>query len=90
LQIFIFGIWGIAVKGPPDLASRLVTDSDSRFCRMNFKLPLEEARLRARREFRFFPAEAYLTEIESWRELRNGFVEFSVKRLRDRNSDTSE
>ena len=73
------------MKTPHDLAGRLVADRDSRFCRVNFKLPLEAARLRAKREFNFFPAESYLTEIEYWRELRDGLVEFSVKRLRDRN-----
>jgi hypothetical protein len=70
-------------KTPRDLAGQLV-HLDSKFCRVYFKLPQEEARLRARREFRFFPAETYLTEIDQWQELPDGHIEFTVKRLRQR------
>jgi hypothetical protein len=70
------------VKIPRDLAGQLIADCDDRFCRVKFKLPLEEARLRAKREFKFFPADTYLTEIDHWREIPDGLVEFSVRRLR--------
>jgi hypothetical protein len=70
-------------KIPRDLAGRLV-HLDSEFCRIRFKLPEGEARLRARREFRFFPAEMYLTEIDRWQEMPDGYIEFTVKRLRQR------
>jgi hypothetical protein len=58
------------VKTPRDFAGRLVADKDSKFCRLHFKLPQEEARLRARREFKFFPVETYLTEIDQWKTRR--------------------
>jgi hypothetical protein len=64
------------------LAGRLIADVDSAFCRLYFKLPQNEARRRARREFISFPADAYLTEIDSWQEFPDGLVEFTVKRLR--------
>jgi hypothetical protein len=68
---------------PHDLAGRVI-HLDNRFCRIHFKLPQKQARWRARREFRFFPADAYLTEIEQWRALADGDIEFTVKRLRER------
>jgi hypothetical protein len=68
---------------PHDLAGRVI-HLDNKFCRVHFRLPQKKARWRARREFRFFPAEAYLTEIEHWRELADGDIEFTVKRLRER------
>ena len=76
------------MKAPRDLAGRLVADADDdQFCRVMFNLPREEARLRAKREFKFFPADAYLTEIDQWQERSGGMVEFSVKRLRQRKPD---
>ena len=68
-------------KPPGDIAGRFIY-VDSLFCRVHFKLPEKEARWRARREFRFFPVDAYLTEIDEWQELPNGQIAFSVKRLR--------
>jgi hypothetical protein len=73
----------MATTPPRDLAGQLI-HLDSKFCRVHFKLPQKEARWRARREFRFFPADAYLTEIDHWRELADGHIEFTVKRLRER------
>ncbi|WP_407180153.1 hypothetical protein [Bradyrhizobium sp. STM 3562] len=68
---------------PRDLADRLAGNKDSRFIRERLTLALREARARVRREFKAYPSHDYLTEIESWRELPNGLVEFTLKRLRE-------
>ena len=72
---------------PQDLARRLVQASARRklerdsFRRETFALPREEARAKAREMFRRFPKAAYMTEIESWRELPGGDIEFTMRRL---------
>jgi len=77
-------------KNPGDLAARLAqklsrlsserraTDS---FRRESFTLPREMAREKAREWFSRFPKAAYMTEIESWRELDDGSIEFTMRRL---------
>ena len=40
-----------------------------------------EAREKAREWFALFPKAAYMTEIESWRELADGRIEFTMRRL---------
>ena len=49
--------------------------------RETFRLPREEARKKAREFFDRFPKAAYMTEIESWRELAGGEIEFVMRRL---------
>lgn len=51
------------------------------FRRDTFALPREAAREKAREMFRRFPKPAYMTEIESWRELPSGEIEFTMRRL---------
>ena len=51
------------------------------FRRESFALPREAARAKARECFRPFPKAAYLTEIESWRELPGDRIEFTMRRL---------
>ena len=51
------------------------------FRRETFALPREEARVKAREMFRRYPKAAYQTEIESWRELPDGRIEFTMRRL---------
>ena len=68
---------------PADLAARAAkalrrTDS---FRRETFALPRDQARAKARDMFRRFPKPAYMTEIESWCELPDGRIEFTVRRL---------
>ena len=41
----------------------------------------EAARQRAREWFTRFPKAAYMTEVESWRELPDGRIEFTMRRL---------
>ena len=51
------------------------------FRRVTFALPREAARAKAREMFRRYPKAAYMTEIESWRELPSGSIEFTMRRL---------
>jgi hypothetical protein len=72
---------------PSDLAARAAQALRRRpartdaFRRETFALPREEARDKAREMFRRFPKPAYMTEIESWRELPDGRIEFTMRRL---------
>jgi len=49
--------------------------------RETFTLPRHEARAKAQEWFLAFPKAAYMTEIESWRELADGQIEFTIRRL---------
>lgn len=49
--------------------------------RETFVLPREAARIKAREIFDRFPKAAYLTEVEFWRELEDGRIEFTMRRL---------
>ena len=73
---------------PRDLARRMAQTGarvsgarrDS-YRRETFALPREAAREKAREMFRRFPKAAYMTTIESWRELPGGEIEFTMRRL---------
>ena len=73
---------------PKDIARRMADDrthrrparSDS-YRRETFSLPREAAREKAREIFRRFPKAAYMTAVESWRELPDGAIEFTMRRL---------
>jgi hypothetical protein len=49
--------------------------------RETFTLPREKAREKAREFFTRFPKAAYMTEVETWRELADGQIEFTMRRL---------
>ena len=49
--------------------------------RETFTLNRQDARARARQWFDDFPKAAYMTEIEFWRELPDGRIEFTIRRL---------
>ena len=70
---------------PADVAARAAQalrrrETDA-FRRETFALPREQAREKAREVFRRYPKPAYMTEIESWRELPDGRIEFTMRRL---------
>jgi hypothetical protein len=76
------------VRRPADLAGRAaqrlargVRDRPEGFRRETFALPRETARAKARDMFQRYPKAAYMTEIESWRELPDGRIEFTMRRL---------
>ena len=68
----------LAVRAAKALRQRAENDT---FRRETFALPREAAREKARDMFRRFPKPAYMTEIESWRELPDGRIEFTMRRL---------
>lgn len=73
-------------KGPAELARRLsararAQGASKAWRRETFRLPRAEARAKAREWFDQFPKAAYMTEIEFWRELDNGEIEFTIRRL---------
>jgi hypothetical protein len=74
---------------PADIARRFAEDRSRRtparagaFRRETFSLPRQAARDKAREMFDRYPKAAYMTAIEGWRELPNGDIEFTMRRLR--------
>lgn len=68
---------------PRDLASRMAgrrKPADG-FLRETFTLPREAARARARDFLDRYPKAAYMSSVESWRELPGGDIEFTMRRL---------
>jgi hypothetical protein len=62
------------------IANRKGARTDA-FRRETFALPRAAAREKAREMLRRFPKAAYQTEIESWRELPDDRIEFTMRRL---------
>jgi hypothetical protein len=72
---------------PRDLASRMAQRRvrqrlDDGFIREQFTQPRETARQTARAFLDRFPKQAYMSEVERWRELPDGSIEFTMRRLR--------
>ena len=55
--------------------------ADDVWRRETFCLPRPEAREKALEWFDLYPKAAYMTEIEYWRELADGRIEFTIRRL---------
>lgn len=55
--------------------------SNSFFVRETFRLERNAARAKAREWFETWPKAAYWTEVESWRQLEGGEIEFTMRRL---------
>ena len=78
---------GVRRKTPSELAQRLGDRSRTKrretdmWRRETFTLPRQEARAKAHEWFAAFPKAAYMTEIEFWRELADGQIEFTIRRL---------
>jgi hypothetical protein len=77
-------------RKPVDVAERVANRRSRRsttaaaegaWRREAFCLPRDEARAKAREWFERFPKAAYMTEIESWRELAGDRIEFVIRRL---------
>jgi hypothetical protein len=69
---------------PRDLADRMAhrASAPDGFVRETFALSREDARVRAKAFLKAYPKEAYMSEVESWRELPGGGIEFTMRRLR--------
>jgi hypothetical protein len=77
---------GPTMKRPKDIASRHAERRDSKklgdgLIRETFVLPIEDARIRARLYLDRYPAAVYMSRVESWRELSDGRIEFTMRRL---------
>jgi hypothetical protein len=76
-------------RNPSDLARRSAdalrrrsrARPDDGYRRETFALEREAARAQARELFRRYPKAAYMTEIEHWRDLPDGRIEFTMRRL---------
>lgn len=78
-------------RRPADLARRFAakrgrneeasTSEGGTWRRETFRLPREKARETAREWFDRYPKAAYLTEVETWRVLEDGLIEFTMRRL---------
>ncbi len=73
-------------RRPADVARRVADSRDRRklartdaFRRVTFTLPREAARAKAREIFTRYPKTAYMTAIESWRELPDDRIEFTMR-----------
>jgi hypothetical protein len=73
---------------PSDVARRLAARGRSAgggrsdtWRRETYRLPRLQAREKAREWFDLYPKAAYMTEIEFWRVLDDGDIEFTIRRL---------
>ena len=67
---------------PRDIASRMAARRrmGDGYVRDTFKLPREEARAKARDYLTRYPKAGYMSAVESWRELPDGAIEFTMRR----------
>ncbi len=73
------------VRTPRELAERMAQRrtaqrADDGYRRETFALPREAARERARQYLIDYPKAAYFSAVESWRELPDGRIEFTMRR----------
>ncbi|HEV7635972.1 MAG TPA: hypothetical protein VGO54_11115 [Bradyrhizobium sp.] len=68
---------------PRDLADRMAGRArpDDGYLRETFTLPRDKARTKARDFLNRYPKAAYMSAVESWRELPDGGIEFTMRRL---------
>jgi hypothetical protein len=71
------------VSRPRDLADRMAgrRKPDDGYLRETFSLPRDKARTKARDFLARYPKAAYMSAVESWRELPDGAIEFTMRRL---------
>jgi hypothetical protein len=68
---------------PRDLADRMAggRKPGDGYVRESFALPRDKARSKAREFLARYPKAAYMSAVESWRELPDGEIEFTMRRL---------
>ncbi|WP_315739910.1 MULTISPECIES: hypothetical protein [unclassified Bradyrhizobium] len=74
---------------PRDMASRMAARRQKKsvgpvrdgYVRDTFTLPREQARAKARDYLTRYPKAGYMSAVESWRELPDGAIEFTMRRL---------
>ena len=68
---------------PSDLAERISNGREpDDFSRDTFRLPVDMARVKAREILNQLPQGGYMTIVEQWRQLPDGQIEFTMRRLR--------
>ena len=69
---------------PSDLADRMSNRREpyDGLSRETFTLPIEAARAKARQILDQLPQGGYMTIVEQWRQLPDGQIEFTMRRLR--------
>lgn len=77
----------MAYRNPRELADRMASRrqqarADDGYVPETFTLPRDAARVRAKAMLDRWPTAAYMTAVETWRELPGGVIEFTMKRLR--------
>lgn len=77
----------MAYRHPRDLADsmarrRKAPAADDGYARESFTQDREEARRTARTFLDQWPAAAYMSEVEAWRELPGNRIEFTMRRLK--------
>ena len=72
------------VLSPRDLAARMASrrKPDDGYLRETFTLPRDQARAKARDYLTRYPKAGYMSAVDSWRELPDGAIEFTMRRLR--------
>ena len=72
------------VSRPRDLAERMAgrRKPDDGYLRETFSLPRDMARAKSLDFFSRYTKAAYMSGVESWRELPGGDIEFTMRRLR--------
>jgi hypothetical protein len=68
---------------PRDLADRMAgrRKLGDGYLRETFALPRDKAQAKARDFLARYPKAAYMSAVESWRELPDGGIEFTMRRL---------
>jgi hypothetical protein len=72
---------------PRDIANRSMELRESRrldpdgFLRKTYTLPVDDARAKARELLQEYSAGGYMTIVEQWRQLPDGQIEFTMRRL---------
>jgi hypothetical protein len=68
---------------PRNLASRMAgrRRQNDGYVRQTFTLSRDKARAKARDFLTRYPKQAYMSAVESWRELPGGDIEFTMRRL---------
>jgi hypothetical protein len=73
----------------PNLAERIASRrqqdaniNSTGLSRQTFRLPVERARAKAREILSEFPQGGYASVVEQWRQLPDGEIEFTMRRLR--------
>ena len=69
---------------PSDLAERMSIRDEpvDIIMRTTFRLPVEAARVKAREILREVPQGGYMSIVEQWRQLPDGQIELTMRRLR--------